>query len=58
MFLFFFLIVDLYVLVPAVFEQIFNPIAKLVTPIGITTKVVKEEMETYPVIVKIIISKW
>ena len=57
MFLFFFLIVDLYVLVPAVFEQIFNPIAKLVTPIGITTKVVKEEMETYPVIVKIIISK-
>ena len=57
MFLFFFLIVDLYVLVRAVFEQIFNPIAKLVIPIGIITKVAKEEMKTYPVIVKIMISK-
>ena len=57
MFLFFFLIVDLYVLVRAVFEQIFNPIAKLVIPIEITAKVAKEEMKTYPVIVKIMISK-
>ena len=57
MFLFFFLIVDLYVLVRPVFEQIFNLITKLVIPIGITTKVAKEEMKTYPVIVKIMISK-
>ena len=57
MFLFFFLIVDLYVLVRPVFEQIFNLIAKLVIPIGITTKVAKEEMKTYPAIVKIMISK-
>ena len=57
MFLFFFLIVDLYVLVRAFFEQIFIPIAKLVIPIGIKTKVAKEEMKPYPVIVKIMISK-
>ena len=43
---FFFLIIDLYFLISAVITQIFNPIDKLVIPIGIPTK--EAEMETYP----------
>ena len=35
---FFFLIIDLYFLIPAVIAQIYNPIAELVIPIGILTK--------------------
>ena len=35
---FFFLIIDLYFLIPAVVVQIFNPIADLVIPLGITIK--------------------
>ena len=56
-FFFFFLIIDLYFLIPAVVTQIFNPIAELVIPIGIPTKEVKTEMETHPVTAEISISK-
>ena len=42
-FFFFFLITDLYFLIPAVVTQIFNPIAELVIPIGITLKKQKEK---------------
>ena len=56
-FFFFFLIIDLYFLIPAVVTQIFNPIAELVIPIGIPTKEVKTEMETHAVTAEISISK-
>ena len=49
---FFFLIIDLYFLIPAVIAQIFNAVAELVIPIGIPTKEAKAEMETHPVIVE------
>ena len=48
---FFFLIIDLYLLIPAVIAQIFNPIAKIVIPIGVPTKEAKAEIDTHPVIV-------
>ena len=56
-FFFFFLIIDLYFLIPAVITQIFNPIVELAIPIGIPTKEAKAEMETHPVIVEITIRK-
>ena len=37
-FFFFFLIIDLYFLIPVAIAQIFNPIAELVIPIGIPNK--------------------
>ena len=40
-FFFFFLIIDLYFLIPAAIAQIFNPIAELVIPIGIPSKETK-----------------
>ena len=49
-FFFFFLIIDRYFLIPAVIEQIFNPVAELVIPIGTATKEAKVEIETRPVI--------
>ena len=48
----FFLIINLYFLIPAVITQIFNPTAELVIPIEIPTKETKAEIETYPVIVE------
>ena len=57
-FFFFFLISDLYLLIPAVITQNFNPIAELVIPIGILTKEAKAEMEMHPVIVEIKMSQW
>ena len=51
-FFFFFLIIDLYFLIPTVIAQIFNPIEELVIPIGIPTKEAKAEVETHPVIVQ------
>ena len=52
-FLFLFsLISDLYFLIPAAIAQIFNPFAKLVTPIGIPSKEAKGEIEIHPVIVE------
>ena len=53
-----FLINDLYLLIPAVITQIFNPIAKLVISIGIPTQEAKAEMETHWVIVEIVINEW
>ena len=50
---FFFLIIDLYFLIPAIITQIFNPIAELVIAIGIPTKEAKAEMETHPLTVQI-----
>ena len=51
-FFFFFLIIDLYFLIPTVIAQIFNLIEELVIPIGIPTKEAKAEIETHPVIVQ------
>ena len=50
--LLFFLITDLYFLIPMVITQILNPIVELVIPIGIPTKEAKVEMEIHPVIVE------
>ena len=52
----FFLIMDLYFLIPGDIAQIFDPIAELVIPIGIPAKEGKAEMETHPAI-EITISK-
>ena len=49
-FFFFFLIIDLYFLIPAAIAQIFNPIAELIIPIRTPTKEAKAEMEIHPVI--------
>ena len=57
-FFFFFLIIDLYFLIPAVITQIFNPIAAVTIPIKIPTKEAKLEMETHPVTVEITASEW
>ena len=43
-----FLITDIYLLIPAVIAQIFNPIAELIITIGIPIKEAKAEIETYP----------
>ena len=47
---FIFLIIDLYLLIPAVIAQIFDSIAELVIPKEIWTKETKAEIETHPVI--------
>ena len=44
-FLFFFLIIDLYFLIPAVIAQIFNPIVELLIHIRIPTKEAKAEIQ-------------
>ena len=54
----FFLIINLYFIIPAIIAQIFNQTAKLVIPIEIPTKETKAEMETHLVIVEITICKW
>ena len=41
---FFFVIIGLYLLIPAVIAQIFHPIAELKIPIGIITKEAKTEI--------------
>ena len=46
---FFFLIFDLYLLIPAAIAQIFNPIAELVIPIGTPSKEAKAENEIHTV---------
>ena len=48
MFLFFFLIIDLYFLISAVIAQVFIIAAEVVIVIGIPTKEVKSEIETDP----------
>ena len=54
---FFFFIIDLYFLIPAVITQIFSPIVELAIPIGIPTKEAKSKIETHPVILEITISE-
>ena len=51
-FFFFFLILDLKFLIPAVIAQLFNPIAELVIPIRIPIKEAEAEIEIHPVIVE------
>ena len=48
MLFFFFLIIDLYFLIPAAIAQILNPIAELVIPKGIPSKKAKAEIEIHP----------
>ena len=55
--LLFFLIIDLYFLIPTDITQIFNPIAELIIPIVMPTKEQKEEMEMHPVTVEYRISR-
>ena len=50
MFLFLFLFIDWYFLIPAVITEIFNPTVELAIPIGVPIKEGKAEMETHPVI--------
>ena len=57
-FFFFFLIIDLYFLIPEFIAQTFYSVAELVTPIRIPTKEAKAEIETHSVIVEITMSKW
>ena len=49
-FLVFFFVIDLYLLIPAVIVQIFNPITELVIPIGIQSNETKAEIEIHLVI--------
>ena len=50
LYVFFFLIIDLYFLIPAFISQIFNPIAELVVTIEIPSKETKLEVEIHPII--------
>ena len=52
-----FLIIDLYCLITAVIVQIFNPIAKLVTPTAIPSKEAKGELDIHPVTAEATIRK-
>ena len=54
---FFFLIINLHFLIPAVIAQIVNPVAELVIPIGIPNKEPKAEFEINPVVVEAQIRK-
>ena len=47
---FFFLIIDLYLLIAAVTGEIFNTIAEFVIPIGAPNKEAKADIERHPVI--------
>ena len=52
MLFFFFLIIDLYFLIPVAIIQTFNPRAELLIPIGIPNKEAKSQIEIHPVIVE------
>ena len=54
---FFFLIIDLYFLIPAVIAHIFNPIAELVIPLGVPIREAKAEIEIHLVNVEAKIRK-
>ena len=47
---FFFLIIDIYFIIPAAIAQTFNPIAEFVIPIGIPSKEAKAKIEIHPII--------
>ena len=51
-FLLFFLIIDLYFLIPAVIVQTFNPVVELVILIAILSRELKKAIEIYPVTAK------
>ena len=51
-FFFFFLVIDVYFLILAAIEQIFNPITELVIPVRIPSKEVKADIDIQPVIVE------
>ena len=53
----FLLIIDFYVLIPAVIAQNFIVISELAIPTGISIKEAKTEIETHPVMVEAKISK-
>ena len=55
-FFFFFLVTDLYFLVPAFVTQIFSPVEELLLSIRAPTKEAKAEMETHPVTIETNIS--
>ena len=46
---FFSLIIDLYILIPEVIVQVFNPNAEIVIPIGIPSKEAKTEIEIHSI---------
>ena len=48
----FFLIIDLYILIPAAIDLLFSPIAELVIHIRIPNKQAKAEIEIHPEIVE------
>ena len=56
-FYFFFLVINLYVLIPAVFTKIFNPIAEIVIHTGIPIKEEKVAIEIQLVIAEAKIRK-
>ena len=51
MLFFFFLIIELYFLIPAVITQLFNPIAEFIIRIGIPTEEANAKMEMHPLTV-------
>ena len=51
------MIIDLYILIHALIAQFFNPVVEIVIPIRIPTKKAKAEMETFPVILEVTVSK-
>ena len=53
MFLFLFLIIDLYFLIPAVIPRIFSPTAELVIPIGISSKEANAKNRKHQVTTKV-----
>ena len=57
-FFFFFLIIDLHFLIPAVIAETFTVVAELAIPTGISTEEAKTEIETHPVTVEVRISKY
>ena len=48
----FFLIINLYFLLPAFIAHIFNPTAELVIPIGMPSKEAKAEIQIHSIIVE------
>ena len=56
-FFFFFLVIDVYFLIPAAIEQIFNPITELVITVRIPSKEVKADIDIQLVIVEAKVGK-
>ena len=56
-FFFFFLVIDVYFLIPAAIEQIFNPITELVITVRIPSKEVKADIDIQLIIVEAKVGK-